>query len=128
MDFKPRLPEVIKNLFADTFVMGNELQLTEDTLPVLKLLRHVLPRLNELAQAEAWQLMQTRDYVGARQLLEEVDANGGGTANVKASLAACLFFQGDRLWNSYANEVRELPEDADAMRIVDSIEAVRAPF
>jgi thioredoxin-like negative regulator of GroEL len=127
MNTKPRLPEAVKNLFADVFVMGNELRCTEDTQPVLQLLRHVLPDVSELLLAEASQYLSARDYVSARQLLEEVDAKDANNANVKAMLAACLYFQNDSLWNSYAYEVHQLPEDADALKIIASLESAAAP-
>ena len=62
------------NLFVDIFLLGNELNASEDTSAVVRLIKHVRPNEYNLVIVEAWQLIREQKFFSARQLLEDADA------------------------------------------------------
>ncbi|AKJ27829.1 HrpB1 family type III secretion system apparatus protein [Caldimonas brevitalea] len=120
--FTPQLPKPLVDLLADILVLGNELSASEDTLAVLRLIRKVRPKLQELAVMEAWQFIHAQDYASARRLLEDADRTGPPDAMVKAMLATCLYAEQDSLWQGYADEARALPADAETLDLLAAID------
>lgn len=118
---EPLLPEPVKNVLVDVFTLSTGLPLREDSRALLQLLRRVLPSVVDLQVIEAWQLLQARDYIAAREVLEDAERAHGDRATVKALLAMCLHDQQDPLWQGYAEEARQLPDNADALAIVNAI-------
>jgi hypothetical protein len=110
------------NMFIDLFLLGNQQKAHEDTTTIVRLIKLARPSEYNLAVIEGWQLIGSKDYVGARQLLEEADMSNPGTPMFKALLAFCLMLQGESVWQSYALEVNNLPPHEDALAVVRALE------
>ena len=110
------------NLFVDIFLLGNELNASEDTSAVVRLIKHVRPNEYNLVIVEAWQLIREQNFSSARQLLEDADAANPKQAMLKTLLAFCLLSQGDSLWRSYLDEVQYLPASDDVLTMVRTLE------
>jgi hypothetical protein len=112
----------LRKLFLGALRVGTHMGATDDVLAVLKVLRVARPLEPLLAMTEAMQLLQQGHHSAARMTLEEADASIPGSAVVKAALAWVLANQGDGLWQAYADEVKALPPEEIALRMVASIE------
>ena len=111
------------NMFIEVFKLGSRYNARDEVLMLMRLLRHLQPGLTDLVVVQAWQMMQAGQMKTARRMLEELDGANPGLPSVKAALAAVLFFSNESLWQAYANEVRALPHDDDALKIVGALEA-----
>jgi thioredoxin-like negative regulator of GroEL len=114
-------PQLV-NMFVDVFLLGNQVKAHEDTTTIVRLIKLARPNEYNLAVVEGWQLIGAKDYVAARQLLEEADSAKPDTPMFKALLAFCLMLQGESMWQSYAREVSELPPHEDALAVVRVLE------
>jgi thioredoxin-like negative regulator of GroEL len=112
------------DLLIDAFMIGSQIGLSDDTLVVLRTVRHCRPKAIDLVVPEAWQLIGKRHIPAARQLLETADAEAPGRPAIKALLATCLFFSGDGLWQAYLAEARALNPDQDVMKMIGALEAM----
>jgi thioredoxin-like negative regulator of GroEL len=110
------------NMFIDIFLLGNQVQSHTDTGTIVRLIKQARPNEYNLAVIEGWQLIGAKDYVAARQLLEDADSANPEKPMFKALLAFCLMLQGESMWQSYAREVSELPPDEDALAVVRVLE------
>jgi predicted Zn-dependent protease len=112
----------LRKVFLGALRTGIHIDATDDVMAVLKVLRAARPLEPLLAMTEAMQLIKQGHRNAARMTLEEADANIPGNAIVKAALAWVLAGQGDGLWQAYADEVRALPPEDIALRMIASIE------
>jgi predicted Zn-dependent protease len=112
----------LRKLLLGALRVGIHLGATDDAMAVLKVLRMARPLEPLLVMTEAMQLLQQGHPNAARMTLEEADECMPGSAVVKAALAWVLASQGDGLWQAYADEVKALPADDVALRMVASIE------
>jgi hypothetical protein len=93
-------------------------------LEIMTLLRHAVAPTVEMALLEAWQLIAADRLPEARRVLEEAEQSDPGHSEVKAVLAAVLFFAEDNLWHRYAFEVEQAPEpDEVATNVVARLKA-----
>jgi hypothetical protein len=111
-------------ILAEVFRLAGALDAKSgpDVALVLRVLASARPNVPQIAAAEARLRLQARDFIGARNLLEDAERASPASALIKAMLAFTLFMQGDGLWHAYAAEVRALPVDESAKAIVVAIE------
>jgi predicted Zn-dependent protease len=112
----------LRKLFAAVLRVGTHMEDADDAMAILKVLRAARPLEPLLVMTEAMQLLQQGHRNAARMTLEEADAAIPGSAVVKATLAWVLANQGDGLWQAYADEVKALPPEDIALRMIASIE------
>jgi type III secretion system HrpB1/HrpK family protein len=128
MVFKDLAPKLIE-LLADVVGAGSDLNAHEDVIAVVRALRRLRPKAWELSMVEVWALLSTRDYVGGRQLLEDLERDSPDSALLKAMLALCLKLQEDSVWASYAEQVRAMtPPDEEALAVVRLAEKHGTPI
>jgi thioredoxin-like negative regulator of GroEL len=118
----PELPRRLVRLIANAYVLAGEVPNLSGALAIVRLLRAVAPTVPQLDLLEAQELLAVRNFAAARQLLEQADAAVPGDAMTKALLAATLFRQRDRMWEFYLNEVKALPPQPRALRMIGLIE------
>jgi thioredoxin-like negative regulator of GroEL len=118
------LPPQLIHLLADIFELGCTNGCHQETVTVLKLLKHVRPDASPLALVEAWNLIEMRRLAAARELLDAAESAHPADPMTKAMLVMCLYLQGDSLWQAYASEVRQLPDNEEAVAVVTAIEEV----
>lgn len=111
------------NLLVDVFLLGNEVQASEETASVVRLIKQVRPTECGLAVVESWQLIRAGRLAEARQLLEDADAATPSQPMLKALLALCLLSQNDSLWQSYLDELRFMQADDEVQAMVRTLEA-----
>lgn len=111
------------NLLVDVFLLGNEVQASEETAAVVRLIKQVRPAECGLAVVESWQLIRAGRLAQARQLLEDADAATPSQPMLKALLALCLLSQNDSLWQSYLDELRFMQADDEVQAMVRTLEA-----
>jgi len=112
----------LRKLLLGALRVGIHLGAADDAMAVLKVLRMARPLEPLLIMTEAMQLLQQGHRNAARMTLQEADERIPGSAVVKAAMAWVLASQGDGLWQAYADEVKALPADDVALRMVASIE------
>lgn len=120
------LPPQLIHLLADVFELGCTHGCRNETVTVLRLLKHVRPDVSPLALIEAWNLIELRQFAAARELLDTAESEYPADPMTKALLVMCLYLQGDSLWQAYASEVRRSPDNKEAVAVVAAIEAVAA--
>jgi predicted Zn-dependent protease len=118
------LPPQLISLLADAFQLGSTHGCREETVAVLKLLRHVRPDASPLTLIEAWSLIEMGRLSAARELLEAAEATNPGDPMTKAILVMCLYLQGETLWQAYAGEVHQMADNEEALAVVTAIEEI----
>lgn len=118
-------PEVL-DLLIEAFITGNEIGRPDETLVVLRAVKHFRPEAIDLVVTEAWQLIGKRHMPAARQLLESTDAESPGRPAIKALLAVCLFLSGDGLWQAYLAEARALNPNKEVLAMINALDAMNS--
>jgi len=121
----PQLPKVIVDMIADIFTVGVEHGKMIDIQTLLNFMSSMYPNVAQIIAARADILLRVGNYKEARLLLEDADLRIPQSPILKAMLAFCLLAQNDPLWESYARETMELPEDQAARTIVKALAATR---
>ncbi len=102
------------DLFQQLMKLGITNDCSEQTLEIMNFLRHAVSPTVEMVLFEAWQMISAGRLPEARRLLEEAVQNNPDHGEVKALLAAALFFAEDELWHAYAYEVEQSPQPDEA--------------
>jgi Bacterial type III secretion protein (HrpB1_HrpK) len=117
------LPRELTHMFCDVLSIADK---GDDGSALVNLLRFLRPNDPGLIIAQAVQKLSKSDHLAARALIEDAERQFGDKADFKALMAVCLYLQSDPLWHSYANEVRDMPDNADALQFIEYIEPARA--
>jgi type III secretion protein HrpB1 len=86
----------------------------EDLLDAIHVLR---PRWTGASTVVAWRHMRRQEWMDARRVLENADADVSRSAMCAALMAVCLFGLEDPVWHSYARVAAEQHENVEAARI-----------
>jgi thioredoxin-like negative regulator of GroEL len=116
------LPKAVLHLLTDIAVIGGQNKESDQSLIIFKLLAEKLPNVPQVAVGQALQLFHRGHYRVARDLLETTEAAHPKCTSLKSVMALVLFAQKDSLWQAYAQEVKTLNDDEDALKMVTLIE------
>lgn len=118
------LPKWNIDLFADVYTLAVDLNHKDGIDQILRLMAELHPAMPEIPIAQALQMMKSRDFLGARLLLEKVETAHPRNAQIKALLAWTLYMQQERSWKSYAEDAMALPLDHTASVLVETISRI----
>ncbi|WP_250479865.1 MULTISPECIES: HrpB1 family type III secretion system apparatus protein [unclassified Caballeronia] len=95
----------------------------EDLESILSSLQLIRPELIELETFNALIRIRRGDWIGAVQVLSQVEARAKNFGCASALHALALYKMGDESWSRKAREVKSLDGNVDAKRMVEALEA-----
>jgi Bacterial type III secretion protein (HrpB1_HrpK) len=117
------LPRELMHVFCDLLSTSHK---DDDVSAIVNLMRFVRPADVGLVVTQALQKLRSLDFLAARAFIEDAERQFGDQADFKALMALCLHMQNDPLWHSFANEARNMPDNAQALELIQVIEPARA--
>ena len=114
-----KLPRELMHLLCDVLSISDK---RDDASAIINLMRFLRPTDTALVVAQAMQKLSASDHLAARALIEDAERQFGELADFKALMAVCLYLQRDPLWHSYANEARDMPDNAQALEFIQYID------
>jgi Bacterial type III secretion protein (HrpB1_HrpK) len=119
---KIEISQIQRRLFIDTFCIGNEVDSKEETLELINFVKFLRPNVFELSIFEVEALMKLNKFTEALELIEKMILERSDNPIYKAQAAYCLFRKHDPQWQYYADQVRAMPRDETAFKLITDIE------